>query len=785
MLAQNDFESGNGGLVAHYLKECQPNLRGWEHRYLAARTGARQTLMGHTRSVTSVACSPDDTLIATGGWDNSTIVWNSQSGKVAFTLVGHRGEVMSVAFSSDGRRIVTGSTDTTARVWDASTGQELQAYKGHNGMVRAVAFSPDDRYIAVGSGESSRPGELTIWNAQTNERHRVLNKLSDAVRSLAWSPDGKQIVTGSGFLVSVWDAETGLERMSLRHGGVLGGIWCVAYSPDGSRIASGAEDGKAKVWDAKTGLELHSLNGHTAGVASVAFSPDGRQLVTGAWDNTVRAWETERGEELLVIKGHADWVLGVAFSADGRRIVSGSVDTTAKVWDAQNGQNVTAIKCAPIGGIASVAFSPDSKCIVVAGEKRTGKLQEDYVANIWDVETGKELIALRGHTDFVHSVAFSPDGLRIATSSRDKTVREWDAATGQQLRVLEGHTSPITYSPDSAILATGYEDNFLKLLDTKTGQVIRSLDVHARRLRSVVFSPDGTRIVTASDDAIARSPTESGVARVWNTKTGEQLHVLDGVITNMFSTQTLAFSPDGQYILTVCRDNMAKVWKTATAQEFLVLKGHTSPLTSVAFSPDGQRVITGSFDKSAKLWELERGLEVFSFNGHPNEVTSVAFSPDGRCVVTGTWNTDNTLRLWRAETEADHAWPLPDAAERIRDHLDQADAAERENHLFAAAFRLNRVLRDDPENVAARTQLAAIQHTIPFKIAFQKRDFALAASIWNEAIAQTQHLATIVERSTPTTLPAPQHWLLKGKASRSLHWMMRPKPSCGFRHSLG
>jgi WD40 repeat protein/serine/threonine protein kinase len=726
MLAQTDFEAGSGGLAKHYLDECQMDLRGWEHRYLLTRISSRQTLAGHAGEVHCVACSPDGKRIVTGNSDNSAKIWDSQTGEELFTLPGHNGIVKSVAFSSDGHRIVTGSTDTNASVWEADTGQELFALKGHTGPIRSVAFSPDSKRILVGGGESYQPGEVTVWDAQSGIKLLVLKGHADSVNALAWSPDGKRIVTGSGFLTRVWDADDGRELLSFRHGGVLGGIWCVAISPDGIHIATGAEDGKAKIWDAGTGQELRVLKGHASGVASMAFSPDGRHIVTGSWDNTVRTWDVERGEETLAIKGHANSVLGVAFSPDGRRIVSSSADTTAKVWDAERGQNIIAVKQAPIGGVSSVTFSPDSKRVVVAGQKLTGLRKSDYTANVCDAETGQELLALEGHTDFVRSVAFSPDDRRIATGSLDKTVRTWDSTTGKQILVLQGHTFPVAFSPDSTMVATGHDDNTLRILNSETGQELLILNGHTGQLHSVAFSPDGTQVVTAADDR---------TARVWSLKTGQELFVLQAAATSGFTYHGVAFSPDGKHIVTACDDHVARIWNAVSGQELLALRGHTARVVSVAFSPDGQRVITGSFDKSAKLWELQRGLEVLSLNGHANEVACVAFSPDGQRAVTGTMNTDNTVRIWHADgTLEDNTWPLPDANEQIRYHMKQAELSERENQLLASEFHLRRVLEDDPENTAVRGRLAAIGHTIPFKVAFQERDFARAAQIWEDAL---------------------------------------------------
>lgn len=282
MLAQTDFEAGNGELTQHYLDECQLNLRGWEHRYVSTRISAKQTLAGHTGSVNSVAFSCDDKLIVTGSHDHSAKVWDAETGQQLLALQGHLDSVTCVAVSPDGQRIVTGSEDKTAKVWDSQTGRELLTLTELHERVKTVAFSPDGKRIAIAGGVSYQPTNVTVCDAHTGRQVLVIKGHTDRVLSLAFSPDGKRIVTGCAKRAQVWDTENGQEVLSVEHGGTLGVVWSVAWSPDGQHIATGTEDGKVKVWNAETGRELHILKGHAGWVASLAFSPDGKRLATGS-----------------------------------------------------------------------------------------------------------------------------------------------------------------------------------------------------------------------------------------------------------------------------------------------------------------------------------------------------------------------------------------------------------------------------------------------------------------------------------------------------------------------
>ncbi len=648
MLAQTDFEAGNGGLALHYLDECEPGLRGWEHRYLSTRINARQTLAGHAHEVSSVAFSPDGQHIVAGSMDGTAKVWDAATGQDVFTLQGHKGHTMSVAFSPDGKRIVTGGgewggTLGEAKVWDAATGRLLLELNGHTCAVWSVVFSPDGKRIATGAGDwGPGPGEVKVWDAETGREILVLEGHMFGVRGVAFSPDGRFVITGSeDYTAKVWDAATGRELITLH--GHTDAVRNVAFSPDGRHILTGSMDWTAKVWDAGTGKKTLDLAGHSDGVTSAAFSPDGQRIVTGSWDQTAKVWDAVTGREVFALKGHAGHVCGVAFSPDGQHILTGSEDGTAKVWDAVRGQEIPTLK-GHDDSVSGIAFSPDSQRLVTCS--RDGR------AKVWDTATGRELLTLNeaasggGEVVGLRGVAFSPDGQRIVTGGQEQTAKVWDAATGRELLVLRhtGVVYSVAFSPDGRRILTGVGERDspditpgeAKVWDATTGRELLTLE-HPNVVRSVAFSPDGQRIVTGSGDR---------TARVWDAATGAETFILSG---HTGAVNSVAFSPDGRRILTGSRDRTAKVWDAATGQESLTLKGHTGAVRSTVFSPDGQRIVTGSDDRTAKIWEASMGQEALTLKGHTHFVWSVAFSPDGRRIVTGIAGADAVARIWHAE----------------------------------------------------------------------------------------------------------------------------------------
>jgi WD40 repeat protein len=246
----------------------------------------------------------------------------------------------------------------------------------------------------------------------------------------------------------------------------------------------------------------------------------------------------------------------------------------------------------------------------------------------------------------VISAAFSPDGTRIVTATdeskwkydpghRDKTARIWDAATAKEIAVLRGHDNWVAsaaFSPDGSRIVTASGDKTARIWDAATAKEIVVLRGHQDAVESAAFSPDGKRIVTTSRDY---------TARIWDAATAKEIAVLRGV------SSSAAFSPDGKRIVTVY-DNTASIWDAATAKVIAVLRGDDRSVNSAAFSPDGKRIVTASYDKTARIWDAATAKGIAVLRGHEDVVESAAFSPDGSRIVTA--SRDNTARIWDAAT---------------------------------------------------------------------------------------------------------------------------------------
>jgi WD40 repeat protein len=428
---------------------------------------------------------------------------------------------------------------------------------------------------------------------------------------------------------------TGMPVATLRcHEGVAD----AAFSPDGERVAIACGDGTVQLWEADGSGEPIILRGHYGTVWSVRFSPDGRRIVTASYDQTARVWMADASGESLVLRGHEDSVEFAVFSPDGRRIVTASYDQTARVWmaDASGEPLVLREHEAPV---YSAVFSPDGQHIITESM--------DERAQIWKATGTGEPLRSEWSESWGKLAAFSPDGQRIVTVHKGKpnfdkgTFRDiamvMKAASSDVPFVLEGHEGSIqfaAFSPDGQRIVTASEDRTARVWTADGSGKSFELSGHEGPVESAAFSPDGQRIITLSGRTV----------RVWKADGSDKPLVLRG---HKDSIRSAFFSPDGQRIITVSYDLTARVWQAAGSSEPLVLRGHKDSVRSAAFSPDGQHIVTASEDGTAQVWKADGSGKPIVLHGHKYSVRSAAFSPDGQRIVTA--SNDRTVRVWKAD----------------------------------------------------------------------------------------------------------------------------------------
>ena len=426
-------------------------VRLWE---VATRTEVA-ALAGHTDRVASVSFSPDGRLLASGGGrdDRTVRLWDGATPTEIATLGGHTDEVRSVSFSPDGRLLASGGgwNDRTVRLWDVAAREETATLEEHGGGIRSVAFSRDGATLVSAAAD----GTVLLRDVETGNAAGLSGHAS--LSSMALSPDGALLASGyHDGAIRLWDAATRESIATLE--GHTAWVGSVSFSSDGALLASGSWDRTVKLWDVGTRKLVGTLQGHTGGVTSVSFSPDGATLASagGSSDATIRLWDVATREATGILEGHTNSVQSVAFSpSDGALLASGGgrEDKTVKLWEVRDRELIGTLE-GPESEINTVAFSPDGKTLASGS----------YGVRLWDVAT-RTPIATLPNRGWVGSVAFTPDGQSLVSGSWGP-VELWDLETRTRTVTLTGHTNgvhSVAFSRDGATLASGARDGTMLL----------------------------------------------------------------------------------------------------------------------------------------------------------------------------------------------------------------------------------------------------------------------------------------------------------------------------------
>lgn len=636
----------------------------------------------------------------------------------------HLWEINSVGYAPDGKTIASADGTGVVAIWDAVTGKRRHMFLDHSPGASAVAFSPDGKTLASGGGggkvvlratttgktlaELQHKVKIVLVHTWFGGKRGTWKKHTEEIRQLAFSPDGKTLLAVSGGAIHLWNIRTRTNKLVIEHPGVVSAL----FAPDGKTIASASPSGldhHVRLWDTATGRKIRSLEAPK--VSAIAFSPDGNALAAacigpdnkgfatrdavvspavGTQDGVARVWDVKSGRSLLERRfrpGPGSWTRAcVAFSPNAKLLALGgsgylgggnvSVNPyrseygVIRIWQMTTGKKAIRYKGHP-GGVRSLAFSPDGKRLASGGEDR--KVRQ------WDTATGKEIVIVKTHFDEVRSAAVFPDGVTVATASLDGTARLWDAITGAERRVLrvpKGDIRCVAVSPSGQSVATGGTDRLVRLWNTSTGKVLHTLKGHGAIIWSLAFSPDGKMLASVGGSGYR--------VRLWDVARvkPEQVRKLD----RAHCWGVMAFSPDGKVLATgALNEPRIGLWDPVTGTKTAGF-GDGDPVTSLAFCPKYPLLASG-FGRvglarrrakhetagrrggrpyACALWDPKTGKRLANLGGHTDEVWSVAFSPDG--VLLASASGDGSVRLWDVLTRkgvatlTGHGWRSSEGA---------------------------------------------------------------------------------------------------------------------------
>jgi WD40 repeat protein len=603
---------------------------GVEVATLAGARG-RPGALGTKERLFAAACSPDGARIVCPADDHALRVWDATTGDVVRAFGEHQGEIRCCAFSPDSRCIVAGSGDGLLTLWDADAGAVLAVLAGHAGPVNACAFSPDGAWILSGSED----GSARVWDAHTGADWATFPGSGSPVTTCAFSRDGKRLLSASrDGLIQIWGGESRVEPIARLN--VARADW--SHSPDLNRVVVCAGNERANrslaLWSAATGAWTDPFGWHRDEVVSCAFSPDGTRIACGCIDGIVTLWDTATRSRLVTFAAHSHTILSCAFSDDGRRLASASMDGVIRVWDTA-------------GGVEFDSPSAHAECVdycAVSTRARRIVTADAQTVKLWDLEDCSEVVTCE-HTLSAAPVdrpgptgLMSPDGSRLLCVSSDHTLAIRDAESGTTIFTIEGPGDGVpacAFSPDGLRIVSSSVRRTVQVFCARTGADICTL-ADGDRVNAWDFSPDGSRIVSRS---------ERWTLRVWDLETGDGRVGLAGHRDPMTG---LAFSPDGRQIVSASDDHTLKLWSAESGQHLTTLSGHRGEVLACDFSPDGRRIVSASADKTLIIWDLDPGRDPATLSAHTARVIACAFSPDGRRIVSA--SDGETLKLWDADS---------------------------------------------------------------------------------------------------------------------------------------
>jgi RNA polymerase sigma factor (sigma-70 family) len=487
------------------------------------------------------------------------------------------------AFAAGGKVLAVPDQFGVIHVWDAATTEKRCTFRVKTNSVAGLALSPDGLCLASLIWDHKGDTDKSIvqfWDVATGKELHTLVAEKESVRAIDFTPNGKMLVTvSSGKGARFWDVATGRECGRTMDS--PGFAEAVAFSPDGQTLAAAeANSGAIHRWDVATGKPRPEPAGHSKPPYLVAFSPDGRRVATGSLDETIFLWDAATSDRLAEVRRPSKLVRGCAFSADGQTLYSLWHDGQLYFADAVTGRALHTFQLEdPIRPDTRqsgtyLLLSDDRRSLVALSyyypKQGDGPYAQELLVTGWDVASRKELFRRRrDKADFGLTVSADAWVLAASQSGGHGPTRLEDLATGEPLLTLpappEGQTMPLAFSPDGRLLAT------------------------------ITYGP--VPPVPADDDRVAGQATHT--LRVWEVATATELLAIPTVYNARF-----AFSPDSRVLALSAPVREILLWDLRRGKDVRRLRGFDVEVKSLAFSPDGNRLVSGLSDSTLLVWDV-------------------------------------------------------------------------------------------------------------------------------------------------------------------------------------
>jgi WD40 repeat protein len=542
---------------------------------------------------------------------------------------------------------------------------------------------------------------MNVWDQTRDEVESYTeDEATNQIRSLSFCRDGSKLAMGTEIgTVSVYN--TRLKRITKSFKETMRPVSALIFSPDSKTLAAAAgghfkgADTPIRLWNVDTEELIASLRGHTSLVFSLSFTPDGTMLASASRDRTVRVWDIAKRKE---VHRFDCWVTQAAFSPDGKSLAWGTRDGMVHFWDIASKKERLRFRVREMS-VESLGFTPDSKTLATCS---------DRAIRLWSTETGAEVRPYSLSGSRLLSLAFSPDGKRLAARGGDGTVCVWELPGGRELARTERvhddggyeqgiftRTRSVVFPADGKdVIALACLRNDVHLFDPASGKKRDTLHVPGhgwfqalaahpsaplfaasnltgiylwsaatgKRLRLIEYGSDGIHVpgerprsaqvralVFTPDGRTLVSGGSDGKLWLWDWARGTRLRQFDGPSTD---AHCLAVSADGKLVVTCGEgrrslrfERIIRIWELASGTLVREINPPTGPVVCVDVSPDGRLLASASEgDKAVRVWDLWTGKPLAVFEGHTGLAWCVAFAPDGRALGSG--SDDSTVLLW-------------------------------------------------------------------------------------------------------------------------------------------
>lgn len=618
------------------------DIRGFEWHALNRRCTQELRNLVHPNDVSMAAFLNDDKSVISTCFDGNIRKWDAVSGKLLHEWQSGN-TALIFAISRDGKSLATAEFLNASEIilWDLETKQKRKTIPTTKLVFPRLFFGPSDSELIVvnnvfpekgGTGQ----GEILKGNINDDNSLKAISRRLPAPVNAAISPDCASVVINSygGVVITVGVADG--QPMS-HFDGHSENVGAVVFHPNGKLVASCSMDGDIRIWELANGKQVNLLEGQQRGAAnrtfrqaasSLAFSADGMLLAAGCTDGFIQVWDWSRRRVVHECDGHMEGIESVQFSSNGRRILSASRDGTVRIWDLLTHSDLRYVQADR--WIEGLSFHPKSSHVAAAGGNSI---------TIHDTQTAQLLHTLEGHREHVHSVAYSPNGIWLASAAGDGAYQErgelkiWDVETRREFRTLQGHEkilNDLAFSNDSSMLATASDDGTVRIWKAPGWEPLREPIKYESEPECVAFHPDNAQLACGAGYVAWVSRLSGDEART--AFRGHEKRIT-----------AVRFSPNGNILASSSYDRTVRLWDARTGALLRTLSGHLHEVNDIAFSPDGKRIASCSRDCSIKLWDVATGQELYTIREHRSNVRSIAYSPDGLWLASG--GMDEVLRI--------------------------------------------------------------------------------------------------------------------------------------------